>query len=79
MRFIQDARKSAGFDIADRITVSIEARDDLDLGALLAGYGDYIKAETLANSLRIGSPEEGAFKADAELEGGVVLMGLKKV
>ena len=78
VRFIQDARKSAGFDIADRITVSIEARDDLDLGALLSRYGDYVKAETLANSVRIGPPEDGVFTADAELEGGVVLMGLKK-
>ena len=79
VRFIQDGRKSAGFDIADRITVSLDARGDVDLNALLAGYGDYIKAETLANSLQIGSPDDEAFTADAELEGGTVRMGLTKV
>jgi isoleucyl-tRNA synthetase len=78
VRFIQDARKSAGFDIADRIAVSLDANGEVDLPALLAVYGDYVKAETLANSLRIGTPDRDVFVAEADLEEGVVVMGLKK-
>jgi len=78
VRFIQDARKSADFDISDRIRATLQAVGEIDLEALLKKYGDYVKAETLATSLQIGKPEEGAFTAEADLNTAKVLMGLKR-
>lgn len=78
VRFIQDARRSARLEISDRIAVTLESKSEVDLQALLAKHGDYLRAETLANSVHAGRPEAGAFTAEAGLEGGKVLIGLKK-
>jgi isoleucyl-tRNA synthetase len=78
VRFIQDGRKSADFNITDRILVTLESRGDVDLVRLLEIHGDYVRAETLANSLTIGPASAGAFTVEADLEGGAVLAGLRR-
>ncbi|MHB0868408.1 MAG: isoleucine--tRNA ligase [Chloroflexota bacterium] len=78
VRFIQDARKSAGFEITDRITVTLQPKDGIDLAELTARYGDFIRAETLANSLSVGAPEEGFFSVEADLDGGKLLVGVRR-
>ena len=78
VRFIQDARKSAGFDITDRIVVTLRPREGIDLSELLAKYGDFIRAETLANSLVVGPPEDAAYMVEAELDGGLVTIGVRR-
>ncbi|MBE3558457.1 MAG: isoleucine--tRNA ligase [Ktedonobacteraceae bacterium] len=81
VRLIQDARKSAGFAITDRIHVRLQPHngaDNLDLAAVLADYGDYISAETLANSLRPGLDGAGYYTTDVELEGGRATIAIKR-
>jgi isoleucyl-tRNA synthetase len=78
VRFIQDARKVADFAIADRVSVTIKPSGDLDLASVLAEYDHYIRTETLANSLVVGPPEEGARTVEAELDGGVATIGVRR-
>jgi isoleucyl-tRNA synthetase len=82
VRFVQDARKAAGFDIADRVRVTVQpgaqSSGQLDLAPLLAAFGDYVRAETLADSLTVGAPEEGAYTAEAELGEATALIGVKR-
>ncbi len=79
VRFIQDARKAAGFAITDRIQVTLQPRAGLDITPMLAAQGDYIRSETLASSLDVGTSEEGSYTMEAELEDGVVVVGVRRV
>jgi hypothetical protein len=62
-------RKSADFEVSDRITTyyRVEGPDDankkLAAGAL-AAYKDYIRAETLTNNLLEGEGPVGAFRQE---------------
>jgi isoleucyl-tRNA synthetase len=78
VRFIQDSRKSAGCAITDRIRVTLQPERGQDPEPLLSTYGDYIRGETLADSLTIDPPEEGAYTAQIELLDGPVLLGLRR-
>ena len=59
VRHIQDARKNAGFRIADRIDVFLTGSVDA-LAAVVREWGDYIRAETLADELVLAEPPAGA-------------------
>ncbi len=50
VRRIQEMRKSAGFDIANRIRLSFEG----DLDGVIASWGEYIRQETLAEEIAAG-------------------------
>jgi isoleucyl-tRNA synthetase len=78
VRFVQDARKAAGFEISDRISLTLHPDGDLDLDHLVGTYGDYIRAETLANSLSVSSPESGTYTAKVDLDGTAVTLGLRR-
>ncbi|MBI3971620.1 MAG: isoleucine--tRNA ligase [Chloroflexi bacterium] len=78
VRFIQDARRAAGFAITDRIDVTLQPPAGKDLTPVLDAYGDYIQAETLAKSLIIAPPEPGAHVAQAERDGATVTLGLRR-
>jgi isoleucyl-tRNA synthetase len=72
VRIINDMRKSADFEVSDRITTyyRLEGPDDANrklVAGALAGYKDYIQAETLTSSLLEGEPADGAFKQDEKL------------
>ncbi len=51
VRSLNDLRKETGFDIADRVAITIEA--DAELAAALAAHGDYVKGEVLAVELSV--------------------------
>lgn len=56
VRGVQQARKDAGFDVSDRIKLSLSS-EDADLNATIAAWSDYIKLQTLAveiNSQNVG-------------------------
>jgi isoleucyl-tRNA synthetase len=53
IRFIQDARKTTGFDISDRISVSYNANDDVM--AAIAGDAQHIQSEVLATQMQVDS------------------------
>ena len=78
VRFIQDARKAAGFAITDRITVTLEPQAGFDIGPMLSAQGDYIRSETLATSLSVGAMEEGNDTINAELDSGTVTIRVEK-
>jgi isoleucyl-tRNA synthetase len=78
VRFIQDIRKSAGCEITDRIAVTLQPLNGQDLAQLLFTFGDYVQAETLATSLQLGSPEDGAYTTEIEMGDGSVLVGLRR-
>jgi isoleucyl-tRNA synthetase len=78
VRFVQDARKAAGFEISDRVRVTIQSKGERGLEPLLEGFSEYVRAETLADSLVVGAPEEGAYTAEAELGDAGAVIGVKR-
>ncbi|MDD4531040.1 MAG: DUF5915 domain-containing protein, partial [Candidatus Gracilibacteria bacterium] len=58
---IQDARKEAGYNVSDRINISING-SNLNF---IEDFKDYIESETLS---KIGKFENGDIKKELELE-----------
>ncbi|MBC8160066.1 MAG: isoleucine--tRNA ligase, partial [Roseiflexaceae bacterium] len=78
VRNIQDARKAAGFEIADRVYVTLGGASEA-LAAVVAHYGAYIRSETLAESLTLAEPAAGAHTEALEIGGGSVMLGVAKI
>ncbi|MCX7859912.1 MAG: isoleucine--tRNA ligase [Chloroflexus sp.] len=77
VRYIQDARKSAGLAISDRIQLFLSSADEADLlAATLAKHGDYVKNETLAVELTVGTPPAAAYTETDEFGDGTVTVGI---
>jgi isoleucyl-tRNA synthetase len=76
VRRVQDLRKQADFDIADRIRLWVQATPKL-AGAIRA-HRDYVMGETLAVELNEGAPPAGA-TTTAEFDGEEVTVGVAKV
>lgn len=54
VRIIQDLRKKEDFDVADRINISYET-DSAVLKPIIEKFDDYIRKETLAESIKLGN------------------------
>jgi isoleucyl-tRNA synthetase len=67
VRRVQTLRKDADFDLDDRIVTHYQA--DEELAAIIAGWSDYIQAETLSRELRAAPPQDGAVCENYEVEG----------
>lgn len=76
VRRIQDMRRDAGFDLADRITTWVVG--DGDVERVLASQGDYIRAETLSTDLAAAEPPADAHSASHDLEGTKVTIGVRR-
>ena len=63
---IQNMRKTADFQVTDRIKVGIESTDDIKKA--LDSFGDYIKTETLADDIAFNN-SEGEVKQEWDLNG----------
>jgi isoleucyl-tRNA synthetase len=74
---LQNMRRSAEFDITDHIIVNYEG--DIRLLRIVQGFGDYIKQETLAETLVNGPPMEGAHIQVQEIDGVTVTLGVSRV
>jgi len=76
VRVVQDARKEAGFEIADRITLYVSSigthHEGVSVEQLVEGYGEYIRGETLAAELHVAAVPQEAHKVVTEI-GGVPL------
>ena len=70
VRVIQDARKAAGFDVSDRISLSVYAESESDLAAALR-HADFIAAETLATQYRFTHSEQPEVLAAVQATAGV--------
>jgi isoleucyl-tRNA synthetase len=71
IRLIQDARKSAGLMVSDRIVVRWAATDT-DVAAALAAHGPLIAGEVLAVSFGAGSEPGSDGNADGAADGAAV-------
>jgi isoleucyl-tRNA synthetase len=76
VRRVQDLRKSADLDIADRINLSYTASPVL--AKAVEEYRDYIMTETLAIQLQSGEGTEGAFSVEDEFDGESVTISIMK-
>jgi isoleucyl-tRNA synthetase len=87
VRVVNDMRKSAGFDVSDRITLTYsvagasDGKDGVEsLRGALAGHRDYLKAETLTDDMQEASETaEGAYVQEESFGGAKVTLGIKRL
>jgi isoleucyl-tRNA synthetase len=77
IRLVQNARKKAGLQVDDRITLVLATPDEL-LGKAITAHTDTIASETLATSLRIAQDDKQAFHETAKADGADLHIGLTK-
>ncbi len=75
VRNVQDARKDAGLQISDHITLFLQM--PTELAAQLQPFLDYVKLETLADAIAFAAG--GAYTATAELGEAEIVLGITKV
>jgi isoleucyl-tRNA synthetase len=71
---IQNARREAGLDVSDRISLSLGG--DEELLAAARAHQDYVSGETLATSISFDSPRGGA---EARIDGRELRISINKV
>ena len=76
VRRVQDLRKSAELDVADRIELFVEA--SAGLRSAIEAHKEYVTAETLTTSLVFAIPPEGASVMEDSFDGDKVKAGLVK-
>ena len=74
---IQTMRRSAGFQITDRIVTWLYSDDALS--SVIEAHGDYIRQETLSTELRWGKPEAGCYSEDQKVGHAHVTLGVRRV
>ena len=74
---IQNMRKAAGFEIADRI--SLYYSDAQRLRRVFADYGDYVREETLAEEIGEGRAPDAAYVEEQMVEGEKVTFAVRRV
>ncbi|MEX1047794.1 MAG: isoleucine--tRNA ligase [Actinomycetota bacterium] len=76
VRLIQDARRSAGLEVTDRIDLAIEASGDLANAA--ASHGDYIAGETLSKSVSDRATSEFEHREEADIEDQPIVVAIRR-
>jgi isoleucyl-tRNA synthetase len=83
VRIINDMRKSADFDVSDRIRTSYQVSQDGKqaqlVEAALRQFADYISTETLSSSLAAEDAGEGAFTQQEELGDAKLVLAIQRV
>lgn len=74
VRRVQDLRKSAELDVADRIELFVEA--SAGLRSAIEAHKEYITAETLTTHLVFGSPPDGTPVLEDSFDGEMVKAGV---
>ncbi len=77
VRYVQDLRKKANFNVSDRIVIYYVA--DGEAVAAIVQHADYIRQETLADELIAGNSPDGAFTTTFTLGGQPVQVGILRV
>src|SRR5207247_884542 len=78
VRAVQDARRSAGLDVSDRIALAVVTTTD-SVAAAFHDHRGYISGETLAVELRDEPLDGDAYRTDAEIDGAAVSISLRRV
>ncbi len=76
VRRLQEMRRDAGFDLADRITTWYSG--DGEIARVLRSHAAYIQGETLSTQIVAGEPPGGAFSEEHDLEGTKVILAVQK-
>jgi len=76
VRRVQDLRKQADFDIADRIQMQVSASPDLEQA--IREHKDYIMGETLTLELKFGDLADSAVTGEFEFDNLKAKVGLEK-
>ena len=76
VRRVQDLRKSAELEVADRIDLFVEASPNLR--SAIETHREYITTETLTSRLEFSSPPDGAPLTEDAFDGEKVTVGLRK-
>ena len=76
VRHIQDLRREAGFELADRITAWCAGGETV--ARVLAAHGEYVRGETLAVELHAEPPPEDARQTAFKLDGAEVVAGVRR-
>ena len=76
VRRVQAMRKSAGFNIEDRITTWYVAENDL--AEVFNAWASYIQAETLTTELLAGEPEPDAYTEDHKVDSAGLKLGVRR-
>jgi isoleucyl-tRNA synthetase len=76
VRRVQDLRKSANLEVADRVNLFVVA--SAGLKSAIEAHRDYITSETLAVALNFSEPPAGAPSVEDEFDGEKVKVGLVK-
>lgn len=76
VRRVQDLRKAAELDVADRIEMFIEA--SAGLRSAIEAHKDYITSETLTSKLSFATPPEKSSVVEDDFDGEKVKVGLVK-
>ena len=75
---IQNLRKTAGFEVTDRIDTVVYA-DSADIAAALEGFGDWIGAQTLSRSVKQAPAAEATADArEVEWAEGTIYIAVKR-
>ena len=75
---IQNMRRSAGLDIADRIVITYEGADELQALLGAGPLGDYVRGETLAVEAAPGAPRDGDYSETLKIEGMELSLGVRR-
>ena len=76
VRRVQELRKSAELEVADRIDLFVDASSGLK--SSIEAHRDYITTETLTSHLEFASPPEGATIIEDAFDNEKVTIGLRK-
>jgi isoleucyl-tRNA synthetase len=74
---MQNMRKSAGFEIADRITTYYQGNDKVD--EVLSSHRNYIMQETLSNELVRATPPKGIYVEEHDMDGLQITIGILRI
>ncbi len=77
VRHAQNARKDAGLEMDDRITLYLHT-GDAKLAEAIEKHRDYIAAETLVVQWATAPLGEGAYRTEVKIEGTMLIIELKK-
>ncbi|MGZ5296033.1 MAG: isoleucine--tRNA ligase [Actinomycetota bacterium] len=76
VRAVQDARRAAGLDVSDRISLAVAATGDVAVS--LDVFREYVAGETLAVSLEGGTLDDDTFHHEVDIDGGTVSISLRR-
>jgi isoleucyl-tRNA synthetase len=76
VRAVQDLRRSAGLEVADRIVLGVEASPEVE--ATLKSHSDFIAQEVLAVEVRFKGVDQAEGSAEADADGSSVRLTLRR-